>query len=454
MVFSSLVFIYFFLPILFLVYFITPKRFKSIILILFSLLFYFYGEGKFILILLISSILNYFLSKKITNNKKILIFGIIINLLPLIYFKYTNFILENVGAIFNTNLLIKNLIMPIGISFFTFQNISYLVDVYKDKKEKANNLIDYLLYITFFAQLVAGPIVRFSEIKEDINNRKLTFSNLYIGIKRFIIGLSKKVIISNNIGLLINILTNISDKSILLYWILAISYTLQIYFDFSGYSDMAIGLGKMFNFNFLENFNYPLIAKSITDFWRRWHISLSRWFKDYIYIPLGGNRGSKLKLIRNIFIVWSLTGLWHGASWNFILWGIYFGIILIIEKMCLKNFLEKHKVLAHIYTLFLIIISFIIFNITDIKNLGLFFKSMFGFNNLPFLNFETIYYLKSYLLILIISIICATPIVKYISNSKIKKLIFLEPVIYMILLFISTSYLVDSTFNPFIYFRF
>ena len=247
MVFSSLVFIYFFLPILFLVYFITPKRFKSIILILFSLLFYFYGEGKFILILLISSILNYFLSKTITNNKKILIFGIIINLLPLIYFKYTNFILENVGAIFNTNLLIKNLIMPIGISFFTFQNISYLVDVYKDKKEKANNLIDYLLYITFFAQLVAGPIVRFSEIKEDINNRKLTFSNLYIGIKRFIIGLSKKVIISNNIGLLINILTNISDKSILLYWILAISYTLQIYFDFSGYSDMAIGLGKMFN---------------------------------------------------------------------------------------------------------------------------------------------------------------------------------------------------------------
>lgn len=454
MVFSSLIFIYFFLPILFLLYFITPKRFKSIILIIFSLIFYFYGEGKYILILLLSSILNYLLSKKITHNKKILVFGIIINLIPLIYFKYTNFIFENVNAIFNTNLFIKNLIMPIGISFFTFQNISYLVDVYKDKKEMAKNLIDYLLYITFFAQLVAGPIVRFSEIKEDINNRKLNFSNLYIGIKRFIIGLSKKVIISNNIGLLINILTDVSDKSVLLYWIIAISYTIQIYFDFSGYSDMAIGLGKMFNFNFLENFEYPLIAKSITDFWRRWHISLSRWFKDYIYIPLGGNRGTKLKLVRNIFVVWSLTGLWHGASWNFILWGIYFGIILIIEKMCLKNFLERHSVLAHIYTFFLIIISFVIFNITDIKSLGIFFKSMFGFNNLPFTNFETIYYLKSYLLMLIISLICATPIVKYIKNSKLKRLIIVEPIVYIGLLFIATAYLVDSTFNPFIYFRF
>lgn len=454
MVFSSLIFIYFFLPILFLIYFITPKRFKSIILILFSLIFYFYGEGKYILILLLSSILNYLLSKKITHNKKILVFGIIINLLPLIYFKYTNFIFENINVIFHTNLFLKNLIMPIGISFFTFQNISYLVDVYKDKKERAKNLIDYLLYITFFAQLVAGPIVRFSEIKEDINNRKLNFSNLYIGIKRFIIGLSKKVIISNNIGLLINILTDVSAKSVILYWIIALSYTIQIYFDFSGYSDMAIGLGKMFNFNFLENFNYPLIAKSITDFWRRWHISLSRWFKDYIYIPLGGNRGSKLKLVRNIFIVWSLTGLWHGASWNFILWGVYFGVILIIEKMCLKNFLERHSFLAHIYTFFLIIISFVIFNITDIKTLGLFFKSMFGFNHLPFTNFETIYYLKSYLLTLIISLICATPIVKYIKDSKLKRLIILEPIVYISLLFIATSYLVDSTFNPFIYFRF
>lgn len=454
MVFSSLIFIYFFLPILFLLYFITPNRFKSLILILFSLIFYFYGEGKYILILLLSSIFNYLLSKRITNNKKILVFGIIINLLPLIYFKYTNFIFENVNTIFNTNLFIKNLIMPIGISFFTFQNISYLVDVYRNENEKAKNLIDYLLYITFFAQLVAGPIVRFSEIKEDINNRKLAFSNLYIGIKRFIIGLSKKVIISNNIGLLINILTDISNESVLMYWIIAICYTIQIYFDFSGYSDMAIGLGKMFNFNFLENFEYPLIAKSITDFWRRWHISLSRWFKDYIYIPLGGNRGSKLKLIRNIFIVWSLTGLWHGASWNFILWGIYFGVILIIEKFFLKKFLEKHHALAHIYTFFLIIISFVIFNITDIKSLSLFFKSMFGLNHLPFINFEIIYYLKSYLLTLIISLICATPIIQYIKKTKIKKLFFLEPIIYIVLLFIATAYLVDSTFNPFIYFRF
>ncbi len=454
MVFSSLTFIYFFLPILFLIYFVTPNRFKSIILILFSLLFYFYGEGKYILILLISSILNYLLSKKITNNKKLLVFGIIINLLPLLYFKYTNFIFQNINVFFNTNLFIKNLIMPIGISFFTFQNISYLVDVYKNYKEKANSLLDYLLYITFFAQLVAGPIVRFSEIKEDINNRKLNFSNLYLGIKRFIIGLSKKVIIANNIGLLINILTDMSDKSVILYWLLALSFTIQIYFDFSGYSDMAIGLGKMFNFNFLENFDYPLMAKSITDFWRRWHISLSRWFKDYIYIPLGGNRVSKFKLIRNILVVWALTGLWHGASWNFILWGLYFGIILIIEKLCLKKFLENHKILSHLYSLILIIISFVIFNITDINNLGLFFKSMFGASNLPFINFNTLYYLKSYAIILIISLICATSIIKYIKEKKLKTLTFLEPIIYIGLLLISTAYLVDSTFNPFIYFRF
>lgn len=454
MVFSSLTFIYFFLPLLFLIYFITPNRLKGLILIIFSLLFYFYGEGKFILILLISSILNYLLSKKITNNKKLLVFGIIINLLPLLYFKYTNFIFQNINVLFNTNLVIKNIIMPIGISFFTFQNISYLVDVYKNKKEKANNLFDYLLYITFFAQLVAGPIVRFSEIKSDINNRKLNFSNLYLGIKRFIIGLSKKVIIANNIGILINILTNMADKSVILYWLLALSYTIQIYFDFSGYSDMAIGLGKMFNFNFLENFNYPIIAKSITDFWRRWHISLSRWFKDYIYIPLGGNRGSKLKLIRNIVIVWILTGLWHGASWNFILWGVYFGIILIIEKLCLKKFLDNHKIFAHFYSSILIIISFVIFNITDIKNLSLFFKSMFGFSNIPFINFNTLYYLKSYSLLLIISIICATPILKCIKENGQKVISLLEPIIYIVLLFIATSYLVDSTFNPFIYFRF
>ena len=441
MVFSSLTFIYYFLPILLLLYFIFPTKLKSFILIFMSLIFYFYGEGKYILILLVCSIVNYFLAKKIEKNKKILIIGIIINLIPLLYFKYINFLFSNINIFLHTNLYIKNLILPIGISFFTFQNISYLIDVYKNKKEQANNIFDYLLYITFFAQLVAGPIVRFTTIKENIANRKLNFSNLYIGIKRFIIGLTKKVIVANNIGVLINSLNDTVEKSTFLYILLALSYTIQIYYDFSGYSDMAIGLGKMFNFNFLENFNYPLSATSITDFWRRWHISLSGWFKDYIYIPLGGNRTTKLKWLRNILIVWTLTGLWHGASWNFILWGLYFGIILIIEKLLLKKYLDKSRLLSHFYTIILVVISFVIFSVEDINELVFFFKSMFG-----------LYYFKSYLLLIIIAIIFSYPVFKYIEKNKVFKIT--EPIIYIILLIISTAYLVDSTFNPFLYFRF
>ena len=453
MVFSSLTFIYFFLPILLFVYFIIPNKFKIIVLVLFSLVFYFYGEGKYILVLLLSSIINYYLSKKITNNKKLLVISIILNLIPLLYFKYTMFFIDIVNNVFNANLFIQNIVLPIGISFFTFQNISYLVDSYKDKNEVAKNLLEYILYITFFAQLVAGPIVRFSEIKSDINNRKLNIENLYIGIKRFIIGLAKKLILANNIGILINYLNNLNG-SILLYWLLALSYTFQIYFDFSGYSDMAIGLGRMFNFKFLENFNYPLSASSITDFWRKWHISLSRFFKDYVYIPLGGNRVSKIKHIRNILIVWVLTGFWHGASFNFIFWGLYFGILLIIEKYFLTNFLDKHKIFAHIYTFILIIISFVIFSISDINSLVAFIKSMFGLNNLPFVNFDTIYYLKSYLILIIICFVASLPIVKILKFNSNKIINFIEPVIYFSLLFISTAYLVDSTFNPFLYFRF
>lgn len=452
MVFSSLTFIYYFLPILLILYFIFPSKIKSFVLIFMSLVFYFYGEGKYIIILISCAILNYLLAKRVHKNKKILVIGIILNLIPLLYFKYTNFLLDNINLIFNTNLYIKHLVLPIGISFFTFQNLSYLVDVYKNKKEEAKNLIEYILYITFFAQLVAGPIVRYSEIKDDINNRKLNFANLYEGIKRFIIGLSKKVLIANNIGVLINSLNSVSDKSVLLYILLALSYTLQIYYDFSGYSDMAIGLGKMFNFNFLENFNYPLSATSITDFWRRWHISLSRWFKDYIYIPLGGNRVSKLKWFRNILIVWGLTGFWHGASWNFIIWGLYFGIILIIEKVLLKKYLDKFKILSRIYTLILVIISFVIFSIQNINELGIFLKSMFGLNNLPLANFETLYYLKSYLVLIILAFVFSYPIINLFREKKVFK--FIEPFIYIILLIISTAYLVDSTFNPFLYFRF
>ena len=452
MVFSSLTFIYYFLPILFILYFIVPYKFKSYVLVLMSFIFYFYGEGKYLALLILSAVFNYYVSKKITNNKKLLIFSLIVNFVPIIYFKYSNFFLQNVNGILNTNFFINGLVLPIGISFFTFQNVSYIIDVYKDKKEKASSLLNYVLYLTFFAQLVAGPIVRYSEIKNDVDKRKLNFINLYNGFIRFVYGLSKKVLLANGIGILIDNLNTLSDKSVLLYWILALSYTLQIYFDFSGYSDMAIGIGKMFNFNFLENFNYPLSSKSITEFWRRWHISLSRWFRDYVYFPLGGNRVSKIKWFRNILVVWALTGLWHGASWNFIIWGLYFGLILLFEKVFLFQYLEKSKIISRIYTIVLVLISFVIFSVEDINSLFIFLKSMFGFNGLSFVNFDTMYYVKSFMILILISCLFSFPLFKKFEDKKLYKKI--EPIVCLILFILITSYLVDSTFNPFLYFRF
>ena len=462
MVFTSISFIYYFLPLLLICYFVVPKKFRNIILLMFSVLFYFYGEPKYILLMLIEVLISYVVGLLIDKykNKNILIIGIFIHVLLFGIFKYFNFVIINVNNLFHSNLNLLNVVLPIGISFYTFQIISYEIDVYNKKVNVQSNILKYFLYVFLFPQLIAGPIVRYQDVNNEIDNRNVTFEMFANGLRRFIIGLSKKVIIANNLGELCNIYLNLGDKSILFTWIFAISYMLQIYFDFSGYSDIAIGLGKMLGFNFPENFNYPYMAKSITDFWRRWHMTLSSWFRDYVYIPLGGNKKGVLKQIRNILIVWSLTGLWHGASWNFIVWGLYFGILLILEKFILKKYFSNvPKFIKGIYTLFLVVISFVIFQGDNLSNDFNIIKGLFGLNGELFINNVTLYYLKGYVLFIVLGVIGATNYVKNlvikISNGKGKKIInILEPIYLLILLIIVTMYLIDSSYNPFLYFRF
>ena len=462
MVFTSISFIYYFLPLLLICYFAVPKKFRNIILLIFSILFYFYGEPKYILLMIIEVLISYVVGLLIDKykSKNILIIGIFIHVLLFGIFKYFNFIIININNLFHSNLNLLNVVLPIGISFYTFQIISYEIDVYNKKVNVQNNILKYFLYVFLFPQLIAGPIVRYQDVNEEIDNRNINFEMFASGVRRFIIGLSKKVIIANNLGELCNTYLNTGDKSVLFTWIFAISYMLQIYFDFSGYSDIAIGLGKMLGFNFPENFNYPYMAKSITDFWRRWHMTLSSWFRDYVYIPLGGNKKGVLKQIRNILIVWSLTGLWHGASWNFIVWGLYFGILLILEKFILKKYLSNaSKFMKSIYTLFLVMISFVIFQGDNLSSAFNIIKGLFGLNGELFVNNVTLYYLRGYVLFIVIGVIGVTNYVKNlvikISNGKSKKIInILEPVYLVILLIIVTMYLIDSSYNPFLYFRF
>ena len=459
MLFSSTLFIYYFLPLLLIIYFIVPSKLKNVVLLAFSLVFYFLGEPKYIIILILSCIINYVLSKKIETSKhrKIyLIMALVYNVAQLLIFKYTDFFIDNINNIFNTKIPFMYIVMPIGISFFTFQIIAYIVDVYNKKHKSAKNIIYFMTYVCLFPQLIAGPIVRYIDVENDMDTRTHSFDKFANGIKRFTIGLAKKVLLANVLG---ELAKELITETVVSAWIKPIAYTLQIYFDFSGYSDMAIGLGLMFGFKFLENFNYPLIASSITDFWRRWHISLSSWFRDYVYIPLGGNRVSKIKWIRNLFVVWGLTGFWHGASWNFIIWGLYFGIILVIEKQLLGKYLEKTKVIKYIYSSIIIIISFIIFNSNTVSDILNSVGNMFNLTNIDFVNQETIYYLKSYLTLLIVAIIAATPLVKNIilklKETKLNKVInIIEPLTYIALLILSTAFLIDESFNPFLYFRF
>lgn len=463
MLFTSISFLYYFLPIVILLYFIVPKRAKNFILFIASIIFYFYGEPKYIFLMLAEILIAYIGAILIDKYKKkiLLIATILIHIGLLCIFKYTDFIITNVNNIFNINISLLRIALPIGISFYTFQILSYIIDVYKGKVEVQKSFLKLATYVSLFPQLIAGPIVRYETIEEELNKREHIFENFSYGVRRFTIGIAKKVLIANMLGELCNKFIITDEKSIIFYWIFAIGYTLQIYFDFSAYSDMAIGLGRMFGFHFLENFDYPYISKSITEFWRRWHISLSSWFRDYVYIPLGGNRKGIKKQIRNILIVWLLTGIWHGASWNFIIWGLMFGIILIIEKLFLGKLLEKAPtIIKRIYVLFIVMISFVIFNAEHMTGALNNIVGLFGANGESFINTYTIYYLRSYIIVIIVALIGATPIPKNIiqklkEKSKANNIInILEPIFIAILLLIVTAYLVDNSYNPFLYFRF
>ena len=463
MLFTSISFLYYFLPTIIILYFITPKKYRNYILLIFSIIFYMYGEPKYVILMLVEILVAYFGALLIDKykSKEIFLITIIIHIGLLCVFKYTDLFIGTINSIFKTNISFLNIALPIGISFYTFQILSYVIDVYRGKVKVQKNILKLATYVSLFPQLIAGPIVRYETICDELDNRDETIEKFSLGVRRFIIGLAKKVLIANMLGELCTKFSLVDERSVLFYWIFAISYMLQVYFDFSAYSDMAIGLGKMFGFTFLENFNYPFISKSITEFWRRWHISLSSWFKDYVYIPLGGSRKGTLKLVRNILIVWFLTGIWHGAAYNFILWGLFIGIFLVIEKLWLSKYISKlPKFLRNIYVLFIIMISFIMFNAGSINEAFFNIKGLFGLNKEVFINNYTIYYLKSYLIVLIIAIFGATPLFKNIieklKKSKcLNKIInILEPIFLVILLLLVTAYLIDSSYNPFLYFRF
>lgn len=446
--FASISFLYLFLPLCLLFYYITPK-YKNIILLIFSLIFYSIDGALWLIILsIILAYVNGLLIEKY-NNKLIFTITIILTLIPLLYFKYTNFFINNINALLRLNIKTKEILLPLGISFFTFQIISYLADVKKYKKAE-HNFLNLALYISFFPQLVAGPIVKYENIKEQIKNRKNTTNKFSEGILYFLLGLSKKVLIANQLSEIWKLYSP-DNTTIIFTWIYGISYTMYVYFDFSGYSNMAIGLGKMFGFELPVNFNYPLIASSIKDFWKRWHITLSSFFKEYVYIPLGGSKCSKPKTIRNLFIVWFLTGFWHGANWTFIFWGLYFFILLIIEKFIIKERLNKN--IQRIFTLFLIMISFILFGASSLKDFLLTVRNLFiG----TLINNNTIFIIKDYGFIFIISMLFSTPIFKniYIKIKENKIIIFLEPVFIILTLLLCTAYLVNGSFNPFLYFIF
>ncbi len=466
MLFSSIPFLYYFLPSVLILYFISPKKIKNTVLMLSSLVFYGWGEPKYVVLMIASIVIGYFSGilieafseKKLS--KAVLVFSVLVNLGFLAYFKYADFFIENFNAVTGLSVSLLRIALPIGISFYTFQILSYTIDVYRKDVAAQKNIINLAAYITMFPQLIAGPIVRYSDIAKQLEERTHSFEGFSRGIRRFVLGLGKKILIANSLGELCDIFKASEDKSILFYWLYAVAFGLHVYFDFSGYSDMAIGLGRIFGFSFSENFNHPYISKSATEFWRRWHMSLGTWFRDYVYIPLGGNRVSKPRWFFNIFVVWFLTGFWHGADWNFIIWGLFFAVLLILEKVVLLKYLNKTKVISRIYTLVAVGISFVIFNATDMKEAFSYMGGMFGAGGVPLVSTEFFYYLKSFAVTLVIGIVGATPIVKntvekVFENSRASKFIWvLEPLGLVVLLAVMTAFLVDGSFNPFLYFRF
>lgn len=463
MVFSSMLFLFIFLPILFAIYFVVPKKFRNVrngVLLIFSLIFYASNEPVNIFIMLGSIMINYALGLALeyTDKRKLIFWtAVIINLGLLVYFKYTGFIVTNINSLTGFNIAIKKIVMPVGISFFTFQAMSYVFDIYYGTSKAQKNPFNVILYISLFPQLVAGPIVRYQTIADEIEHRNENEKDFTDGTVLFIVGLAKKLLIANTVGFIADTAFAEPNINFAFAWLGIVSYTLQIYFDFSAYSDMAIGLGRIFGFHFLENFNYPYISKSITEFWRRWHISLSVWFRDYLYIPLGGNRCSKWKHIRNIMIVWMATGIWHGASWNFLVWGLYYGIILIIEKQFLMKYLEKMpKLLRHIYTMLIVMIGFVFFRADNLTLALEYLKAMFTFKPIVLGASNELQLLLNNAVILIFAIIGATPIAPFVgnmlANSKLKSP--LRFVFCVVIFALSVMFLTGSTFNPFIYFRF
>lgn len=468
MVFSSLVFLFVFLPGIIFLYYISKDNYKNYLILAASLFFYAWGEPIYIVIMLISIVVNFIFGTKVCkdndkNNRNIWLFmSIMFNISMLGIFKYTGFFIENINRVFKNNITNPGIALPLGISFFTFQAMSYVIDVYRDDAKVQKNLLHLALYISLFPQLVAGPIVRYQTVADQIENRKHNVQKFENGVSRFIIGLSKKVLLSNSLGMLADSVfnTQIYELTVLSAWLGIIAYSLQIFFDFSGYSDMAIGLGNMFGFEFLENFNYPYISKSASEFWRRWHISLGSWFKDYIYIPLGGSKKGKLRNYINLFIVWFLTGFWHGASWTFIAWGLYFGILIAIEKAFLGKILDKiYPPISHLYLVLVVMIGWIFFRSNSFTYAFNYIKLLFGLDNNLLYNNLTIMYLNDYGYILILSVIFSIPIIPILKNKlhefkETHAYYIIKSIVFMSMFGATVIELVNSTYNPFLYFRF
>lgn len=466
MLFSSISFLYFFLPIVILTYFLAPKQAKNYVLLLASLLFYGWGESKYVFlmigVILIGYVLGLFIEqyRNTFMGKIYLTVAIAVDVLTLGYFKYADFFIDNFNNVTGLSVPLLKIALPIGISFYIFQILSYKIDVYRGNVAAQKNPFLLAAYVSMFPQLIAGPIVRYIDIEQQLRERSHSIEMISAGIQRFIIGLSKKVLLANALGECCQSFKASDEKSILFYWMYAIGYMLHIYFDFSGYSDMAIGLGKIFGFHFMENFNYPYISTSITEFWRRWHISLGSWFRDYIYIPLGGNRVSKGRWVFNIFAVWFLTGFWHGASWNFILWGLYFVIFLLVEKIWLMPYLQKSKIGSHLYVLFFVMISFIIFDSVNLKEAFQNIGGLLGVGTDAWISPESLYYLKQYMFLYIAAILGSSEfpkkcMIKLQENTLISNYVgIFKLVLSAAALLVVTSFLVDGSFNPFLYFRF
>lgn len=462
MIFSSIPFLYYFLPVVLLVYGLTPREGKNAVLLLFSLVFYGWGEPKYLAVMLVCTALGYGFGLALGRagrpgvRKALLAASVLSSLSFLVYFKYADFFLSNFNALTGASLPLLQLTLPVGISFYTFQILSYTVDVYRGEAQVQKNPIDLACYVTMFPQLIAGPIVRYTDVAEQLKQRGR--GDFQKGASRFLVGLGKKILFANLLGEICAAWRGTQDGSVLFSWLYAVSYTLHIYFDFSGYSDMAIGLGALLGFRFPENFNYPYIAASVTEFWRRWHMTLSRWFRDYVYIPLGGNRKGMGKQLRNILIVWLLTGFWHGAAWNFLCWGLYFAALLILEKLVLLPVLEKHRIFGHVYLLLAVVFGFVLFDASTLSGAWDCIRGMLGLGGLPIASAEGLYLLKSNALLLILAALGATPLPKRIAKALEarcpKAAALLHPAALCALLLICTAYLVDGSYNPFLYFRF